>query len=67
MDYHEDHMGHRIDIHVSERRKDEFTWSYTIDGEHYTELRERPLPSENTAHREALRDAQFRIDGGKKS
>lgn len=41
-----EHNGHNIDVSADQDRKGYWSWSYTIDGEHYTEMPDRPLKSE---------------------
>ncbi len=60
--YNREYKGINIAIHTDERRG-KWYWSYTL-GSEFHELRERPLPSEDIAIREAEHDARWRIDQG---
>ncbi|MFM0432311.1 hypothetical protein PQQ75_25095 [Paraburkholderia aspalathi] len=54
--------GHIVSIDVDDDKAGKWHWSYTIDGEGYTELRERPLKTEAAAMLEAEIEANGRAD-----
>jgi hypothetical protein len=54
--------GHIISIDVDDDTSGKWTWSYTIDGGGYTDLRDRRLKSESAARREAEHDANNKAD-----
>jgi len=54
--------GHRICIEVDENSQGHWAWSYTIDGGHDTELRERRLKGSKSAMSEAEGDANSKVD-----
>ncbi|WP_434715472.1 hypothetical protein [Paraburkholderia sp. A3RO-2L] len=57
-----EYNGHWISIDVDERRGGTYTWSYTIDGQHFTENQDRPLPNEGAMLREAKHSAERKAD-----
>lgn len=54
--------GHIINIDVDEGARERWHWSYTIDVEGYTEMRDRPRNSEGVAMLEAEQDANAKAD-----
>lgn len=54
--------GRYIDINVEQIGRHQWIWWYTIDGEHFTELRESPRASEDEAQCEAEADANRKAD-----
>lgn len=58
--HNREYKGINFTIHTDETRG-KWRWSYSL-GTEFHEIRERPLPSEDLAVREAEHDAHWRID-----
>jgi len=62
MRHNEVYKGRRIDIIVSEVKRGQFTWSYTIDGGNLKRCEDRPIENEEMLLSEALNHAKWRVD-----
>ena len=60
--HQEEYKGRVITVDVLER-KHGWSWSYQINSGTLRECRDRPLPSQEIALREAIDEAKFEIDG----
>ncbi|MFM0127288.1 hypothetical protein [Paraburkholderia sediminicola] len=54
--------GHVISIDVDDDSRGKWHWSYSIDGEGYTEMRDKPLKSADSAMLEAELSANAQAD-----
>jgi len=54
--------GHVVSIDIDEDSRGKWSWSYTIDGKGYTEMRDRPIKSADAARLEAELDANAKAD-----
>lgn len=57
-----EYKGHLININVDEVKSGRWSWSYTIDGQHYHQMEDRPLGSQAIVAAEALDHAKRLID-----
>jgi hypothetical protein len=63
----EEYRGCDVEVWTTEVRRGTFNWEYTIDGQHLTAGRDRPLQDEDLALNEGLQDAKMRIDGWRRA
>lgn len=54
--------GHTVEINVDHDPTGQCTWSYTIDADGYTEMRDRPLDSFEAAMQAAKTHANAKAD-----
>jgi hypothetical protein len=54
--------GHRVKITIDHDPTGQCTWSYTIDADGFTEMRDRPLESADAAREAATTHANAKAD-----
>jgi hypothetical protein len=54
--------GHHVELNVAEDSTGQWTWSYTIDTDGYTEMRDRPVATRDAAAAAAKEHANAKAD-----